>query len=129
MGLVNKEESSELLIKAIEKVYAGEPWFDRSLLGSILAERSGARQRRREDPERARLGALTERERAIIKLVGDGLQNREIGQRLDPRIGETTVRNHLNSIYSKLGIKGGRFELLIYAYHHGLASPPSLGTR
>jgi two-component system, NarL family, nitrate/nitrite response regulator NarL len=38
-------------------------------------------------------------------------------------ISETTVRHHLTSIFDKLGV-ADRVELLIYAYRHGLASPP-----
>ena len=125
MGLVNKDQSFQFIVKAIRKVYAGEAWFDRALFGAILTERGNA-ARKAEDPEVIKIASLTERELEIIKLVGHGLKNKEIGQQLNPHIGETTVRNHLNTIFNKLEIKGGRFELLIYAYRHGLASPPIL---
>jgi DNA-binding NarL/FixJ family response regulator len=123
MGLVNKEESVDQLVKAIEKVHSGEPWFDRTLLGSILAERSGGTNQ--ENPEIAKIKSLTDRELEIVKWVAEGLKNKEIGQRLNPHIGETTVRNHLNTIFNKLDV-ASRFELLLYAYRHSLAKPPTL---
>ena len=73
------------------------------------------------DPEAAKITTLTEREREIIALVGEGLENKEIAERLRPVVAEPTVRNNLSIIYDKLGIKGGRLGLLVYAYKHGLS--------
>ena len=75
------------------------------------------------DPEAAKILTLTEREREIIALVGEGLENKEIAERLRPIVAEPTVRNNLSIIYDKLGIKGGRLGLLVYAYKHGLIPP------
>ncbi len=121
MGLVSKDDSVSVLLKAVEKVYAGEPWFDRTLLGSLLSERSGVNSER--DAERAKINLLTKREHEIVRLIAKGLKNREIGQHLNPSIGEKTIRNHLSAIFGKLEVVS-RFELLIYAYRHGLAAPP-----
>ena len=53
--------------------------------------------------------------------LSQGLRNKEIADRLF--ITEVTVRHHLTSIYSKLGV-ADRFELAVYAFRHGLARPP-----
>lgn len=121
-GLILKEKAAEILIKAIEKVHAGELWFDRSLMGSVIAEmaREGV-SNKRSDPDSARIATLTEREREVIALIGEGLKNKQIAERLF--ISATTVRHHLTSVFDKLGVSS-RLELIIYAYRHGLAKPP-----
>jgi DNA-binding CsgD family transcriptional regulator len=53
-----------------------------------------------------------------VSLIGEGLRNEEVGRRLG--ITEKTVRNHLTTIFQKVGVTG-RLELVIYAYQHGLA--------
>ncbi|MCZ7572244.1 MAG: response regulator transcription factor [Ardenticatenaceae bacterium] len=121
MGLVLKEQAAEVLLKAIEKVYAGETWLDRTMTASVLAQLARAREARAADPEAAKIATLTEREREVVALVGEGLKNRQIAERLS--ISETTVRHHLTSIFSKLEVSD-RLELLIYAYRHDLATLP-----
>ena len=64
---------------------------------------------------------LTRRERGIIALIGEGLKNKEIGERLF--ISRATVRTHLTSIFAKLGVPD-RLKLIVYAYKHGLADLP-----
>jgi two-component system, NarL family, nitrate/nitrite response regulator NarL len=71
--------------------------------------------------EAARIAQLTEREREVIGLIGEGLRNQQIADRLS--ISVITVRHHLSSIFSKLDV-GDRFELAIYSYRHGLAKLP-----
>jgi DNA-binding NarL/FixJ family response regulator len=68
-----------------------------------------------------KIASLTDREREVIALICEGLQNKLIGERLF--ISETTVRHHLTSIFDKLGVTN-RLELVIYAYRHGLAKLP-----
>jgi two-component system, NarL family, nitrate/nitrite response regulator NarL len=121
-GLVLKEKAAEIVIKAIEKVYDGELWFDRSMMGSVIAEMARDNgTHKKSDPEAAKIATLTEREREVISLIGEGLKNKQIASRL--YISETTVRHHLTSIFDKLGTSD-RLELVIYAYRHGLAKSP-----
>jgi two-component system nitrate/nitrite response regulator NarL len=120
-GLVLKEQASEVLIKAIEKVHNGEIWLDRSLMANVLAEMSRETTTKQADPEAAKIASLTVREREVIALIGEGLKNKQIAERLF--ISETTVRHHLTSIFNKLDVSD-RLELVIYAYRHGLAKPP-----
>jgi DNA-binding NarL/FixJ family response regulator len=120
MGLVLKDKATEVLIKAIERVHAGEVWLDRSLTASVLSELSLA-ETRKSNPEADKVATLTGREREIVELVSQGLKNKQIAERLF--ISEATVRNHLTSILSKLDLSD-RFELALYAYRHHLAKPP-----
>ena len=120
MGIVLKQQAAELLLKAIQKVHAGEVWIDRSMMGSVLTD---VRKERHEepDPEATKITSLTRREREVIALVSEGLKNKLIGERLF--ISETTVTHHLSSIFSKLEVSD-RLELIIYAFRHGLAKVP-----
>ncbi len=118
MGIVLKEHAAELLLKAIKKVYEGEVWIDRSMMGSMIQEFSKPTQ---VNPEEAKIESLTLREREVIKLVGEGLKNKQIAERL--YISETTVTHHLSSVFSKLEVSD-RLELIIYAFRHDLAKMP-----
>jgi two-component system nitrate/nitrite response regulator NarL len=114
-GLVRKDEPADVLCKAIRKVHAGELWLDRTTTASVL--RRMTHRRRSEDFEAAKIATLTKRENEIVSLIGEGLQNRDISQRLF--ISPATVRNHLTSIFDKLDV-ADRFELAVYAFRQGL---------
>jgi DNA-binding NarL/FixJ family response regulator len=116
-GVVSKDQPRELLIRAVLKVHAGELWLDRAKAAMVL---SHAMHRDR-DPEIAKIESLTKREREIVALVGEGLRNTAIAERLF--ISEATVRNHLTSVLSKLGL-ADRFELAVYAFRHELVERP-----
>jgi DNA-binding NarL/FixJ family response regulator len=118
MGIVLKEHAADQLLKAIEKVNKGEVWIERSMMGSMIQELS---KPPKVDPEFAKIQSLTEREREVIALVGEGLKNKQVGERLF--ISETTVTHHLSSVFSKLEVSD-RLELIIYAFRHGLAKMP-----
>jgi len=121
MGLVLKETALELILKAIDKVYAGEVWLDRTMIASILNTRAHANGSHEQNARAAKIATLTEREREIVGLIGEGLRNKVIAERLV--ISEATVRNHLTSIFAKLGVDD-RFELVVFAYQNQLAQPP-----
>jgi two-component system nitrate/nitrite response regulator NarL len=123
-GVVLKDEGATELLSAIEKVHrTGDYWLEAGAARRLLERRIRAHDAT--DPEAAKITTLTEREREIIALVGEGLENKEIAERLRPVVAEPTVRNNLSIIYDKLGIKGGRLGLLVYAYKHGLIPPSS----
>lgn len=121
MGVVVKERPADVLVKAIEKVHAGEIWLDRSAIARVLRGLSSGNGDSSGDIDDARIASLTERERNVIAVIGEGLKNKQIAERLF--ISETTVRHHLSSIFEKLGVSD-RLELLVYAYRHKLAKPP-----
>jgi DNA-binding NarL/FixJ family response regulator len=70
---------------------------------------------RRNDADRTRIASLTARERDVVNLVGEGLANKAIAERLS--ISDNTVRHHLTSIFSKLGVTD-RLSLVVYAFKH-----------
>jgi DNA-binding NarL/FixJ family response regulator len=119
-GVVMKDQPPQVLVKAIEKVASGEIWLDRREMARVL----NSLTQRRPDIELQRIASLTKREREIVALVGSGLRNPAIAERLF--ISEATVRNHLTSILSKLDLTG-RFELAVFAFRHGLARPNGNG--
>lgn len=118
LGLVLKGRALEELVPAIRKVGAGELWFDKTLVKNLLddAGSDGA-----SPEESAKIKTLTKQEREVVALVGEGLRNKQIGERLS--IAEGTVKQHLSTIFGKLGVTD-RFALIMYAYRHGLARPP-----
>jgi DNA-binding NarL/FixJ family response regulator len=121
MGIVKKEKAAEVLLVAIERVSQGEAWLDPSLMAGVLNEMTRRARPGKPDPETGKIATLTKREREVVALIGEGIKNHEIADRLF--ISETTVRHHLTSIYGKLEV-ADRVELLIYAFRHGLAAPP-----
>jgi DNA-binding NarL/FixJ family response regulator len=115
-GFVQKDQTGELILRAIEKVREGEIWFDRGTIGAAVNRLIYG-----DTEEQTPLGALTARERDIVRLVGEGLKNDAIAERLF--ISEKTVRNHLTVIFDKVDVRD-RLHLAIYAYRHGLAKLP-----
>jgi DNA-binding NarL/FixJ family response regulator len=118
MGIVLKEHAADQLLKAIKKVNDGEVWIERSMMGSMIQE---INKPSIVDPEVSKIESLTDREREVIALIGEGLKNKQVGERLF--ISETTVTHHLSSVFSKLEVSD-RLELIIYAFRHGLAKMP-----
>jgi DNA-binding NarL/FixJ family response regulator len=113
MGCVTKDQTADDLVRAVERVGAGGVWFDRSTLADVVAEIQHAAP--------SGPAPLTNREIEIVESVAEGLKNRQIAERLF--ISEVTVRHHLTSIYSKVGV-GNRQQLMLYAFQHGLVRPP-----
>lgn len=118
MGVVLSHKSPEVLYKAIEKVYEGEVWLDRSLMARVLStnHKNGG-----SDTVPRKIALLSAREREIISLVGSGLKNQQIADQLF--LSDVTVRHHLTSIFKKLHVRD-RLELVIYAYQNDLAQLP-----
>lgn len=121
VGIVHEEQSAGLLIEAIKQTHAGETWLNQVLLNKILqgnrkAGQSNGKRAGKFDPDLG-IEALTSRELEVLKLIGSGLKNRQIAERLG--IGEPTVRCHLTSIFGKLGVDD-RLNLVIKAYKSGL---------
>jgi two-component system nitrate/nitrite response regulator NarL len=121
MGLVLKQDAVEHVTRAVKQVYDGDVWFNRSMMLKVITGMAKAGAVKKPDPEAAKIKTLTERECEVIGLVGEGLKNKVIADRLF--ISETTVRHHLTSIFAKLEVSD-RLELVIYAFKHGLSALP-----
>jgi DNA-binding NarL/FixJ family response regulator len=122
VGVILKTQSPEILIKAIEKVNAGEVWLERSMIANVISHLS-RNSHSKDSFDADNLSELSDRETQIISLIGQGYKNKRISAQLC--ISETTVRHHLTSIYSKLGVSD-RLELLVYAHRHGLIKTNNL---
>jgi two-component system nitrate/nitrite response regulator NarL len=117
LGLVLKTQTPEILIKAIQKVHAGEVWIERSMIANLLSGFRNAQHLIKQDPHTESIAHLSRRERQVIQQIGQGLKNNQIAKQLS--LSETTVRHHLTSIYEKLGVSD-RLELLVFAHRNGL---------
>jgi len=118
-GVVRTSDPPAALIKAIEKVEAGELWIDRGATSRIFLEMARQKAAEGNDPEKTKIATLTTRERQTIAAVaGDAsAPAKVIARRLC--ISEHTLRNHLTSIYSKLELTN-RLDLYAYATRHRL---------
>jgi len=113
-GIVPKEISPSLLAQCIRKVHAGG---FRLVHGGGTPASSPAMGRQTASGGNGR--TLTPREIEIVRLICEGLGNRQIAKRL--RIGEATVKTHLHQIYGKLRLRD-RLQLSLYGREKGLAS-------
>jgi DNA-binding NarL/FixJ family response regulator len=128
-GIVLKQTATELLIKSIRKVHAGEIWLDSHTTAAVIRQfvandeaqpmpaaamhalpAVAATRERERSP-------LSQREREIVALVAQGFKNKEMAEKMF--ISEQTVKNHLHNIFDKLGVSD-RLELALYAIHNNL---------
>ncbi|MEA2828144.1 MAG: two-component system, NarL family, response regulator LiaR [Actinomycetota bacterium] len=112
-GYLLKDASPEEVESAIRAVHAGEGRLDPSLAAVVMAAAAG-RTRTDEDEGLAR---LTPRETEVLRLLGQGLSNRALAERLF--VSEKTVKTHVSSILAKLEL-ADRTQAALFAVHHGL---------
>ena len=96
-GYVLKDIRGNDLVDAVRQVAAG-----RSLLDPVATQRVLERLRQGEKHDE-RLDALTDQERRILELIGEGLTNRQIGERM--HLAEKTVKNYVSSLLAKMGME------------------------
>lgn len=99
-GYVLKQIQGSDLVSAVRTVAAGQSLLDASATAKLMARLRGGRE---EEQQPDGLQGLTEREREILTLIGEGLTNRQIGQRL--YLSEKTVKNHISRLLAKLGVE------------------------
>jgi DNA-binding NarL/FixJ family response regulator len=99
-GYVLKQIQGSDLVSAVRTVARGQSLLDPSATTKLMARLRGGPQQE-EEPDA--LPGLTEREREILALIGEGLTNRQIGQRL--YLAEKTVKNHISRLLAKLGVE------------------------
>ena len=112
-GYLLKDTPAHELLAAIRRVHGGESIIQPNLAMRMIAEFS----RRRDTPVAPEGEALSERERDVLRLLADGLSNREIGARLV--LAEGTVKNHVSTILDKLHA-ANRTDAARLAREHGL---------
>ncbi len=112
-GYLLKDSEPEDLITAIRKVNRGEPSLH-PIVAKMVLEEIGQPVRQPLTPE-----PLTQREVDIIRLVAQGLSNRQIAEQLV--IGEATVRTHVGNVLNKLHL-ANRVQATLYALREGLTS-------
>jgi len=114
-GFLIKDTTPAELLRAIRLVAAGDALLSPSVTRRVVRE-FATRPTRRLNPHR-QLSTLTDREREITGLVGEGLSNEEIGLRL--QVSPATARTHVSRAMVKLGARD-RAQLVVFAYQSGL---------
>ena len=115
-GVILKTVDPQLFVKCARRVSDGERWIPKrevATMAKLLEERPAS-------PPRP-VDTLTRREKTVISYLMQGWRNREISTHL--AISEQTVKNHLRTIYDKVGVSD-RLELVLYAIHQRLELPP-----
>jgi DNA-binding NarL/FixJ family response regulator len=117
LGVVGKEIASAELLQAIERVHRGELSVDRQMTERLLATIARNQWTPRRSSEEERIASLTARERdiALSLMRQPQLPLKDVAASLG--ISERTLRNHLSSIYEKLGVSG-RLELYVFSNKH-----------
>jgi DNA-binding NarL/FixJ family response regulator len=118
VGYVLKQIAGNDLIRALRRAARGESLFTPGLKQRII---SGLITHENPDP---RMNQLTVQELRVLELVGEGLSNRQIGERM--RLAEKTVKNYVSSMLAKLGFES-RTQAAVFVTHP-LPGPNDGGT-
>lgn len=116
-GVVLKESATQVLLKSIETVMDGGHWVGRDSVPDL--RELVLRDIPQPDETAASRYGLTRRELQIVSAIVEGSSNRDMAQKF--RVREDTVKHHLTSIFSKLGVST-RLELALFALEHKLVS-------
>jgi DNA-binding NarL/FixJ family response regulator len=119
-GFLVKDTEPEELVHAVRVVAAGDALLSPTVTRRLIEEFAT----RAKEPQTAGLEALTEREREVVGLVGGGLSNEEIAERLVLSV--ATAKTHVSRAMTKLGARD-RAQLVVRAYEAGLVRPGWLG--
>jgi DNA-binding NarL/FixJ family response regulator len=119
VGYLTKDASAEEIEAAIRAVHRGQMWLAPEVQARLVSALDDGTAG---EPGRPLPGVpdnLTPREAEVLALIGEGLSNREIGERLV--LGQATVKTHVNRIFAKIGVQT-RAQAVRYAISNGLAS-------
>ena len=126
-GFVLKGVPAEELQRAVRVVAEGGAWLDPGVVRRVLDVYRAAPTTTATPDRGAALGRLTERERDVLTLIGEGQTNAEIARALF--VSEGTVKTHINHLFSKLDLRD-RAAAVIFAYEHDLVGDrPSTDTQ
>jgi len=115
-GYVLKDAEADEVAQAIRAAYAGEVHLDPAV-ARLLAQR----MRNKKSPADDLVEPLTDREKDVIRLLGQGMSNKEIGTALF--ITERTARTYVSNILGKLGL-ASRTQAALWAVEHKMAETP-----
>lgn len=115
-GIVLKDSATQVLLKGIQTVMAGEYWVGRESV-SNLVQYLGKLMQYTDAEARQRKFGLTPRELEIVSAVVAGYANKEIAEFF--KISEDTVKHHLSNIFDKLGVST-RLELALFAVNRAV---------
>ncbi len=115
-GVVLKDSATQLLLKAIHTVMAGEYWVGRESVSNLVQYLRSLVQSSGDEARQKKFG-LTPRELEIVSAVVAGYANKEIAGYF--KISEDTVKHHLSNIFDKLGVST-RLELALFAVNQAL---------
>jgi len=115
-GVVLKDSATQLLLKSIHTVMAGEYWVGRESVSNLVQYLRTLVQSSGEEARQKKFG-LTPRELEIVSTVVAGYSNKEIAEYF--KISEDTVKHHLSNIFDKLGVST-RLELALFAVNQSL---------
>jgi PAS domain S-box-containing protein len=113
-GVLHKSSGMDEVVRAVRRLRAGETLLPLSEVVELL--RFAGTRRKEEHEARQALAQLTPREREVLQALAEGLDGREIAERL--RISVTTERNHTARILAKLGVHS-RLQALVFALRYG----------
>ena len=117
-GFLLKDSGPAELLHAVRVVAAGEALLAPRITRRLIAQFTAARSAHQVAEDR--LAVLTQREREVLALVGEGLSNHEIAERLT--LSPATARTHVSQAMVKLGARD-RAQLVVVAYQTGLVDP------
>lgn len=120
-GVVSKKSPVEAIVTMIDEVHGGERCVDRATTSQVSAATYREKFAEARDLEQAKMRTLSARENDVLALATNypSATAAMLAQMLD--ISEHTLRNHLSSIYEKLGVSGRR-AMFAFAYMHGVTS-------
>ncbi|HEY3930313.1 MAG TPA: response regulator transcription factor [Candidatus Koribacter sp.] len=120
-GIILKESATQLLLKGIRSVMAGQYWVGRESVADIVEYLKSTSAGAQADQQAKNFG-LTKREMEILGTIVAGFTNKEIAKKFS--LSEDTVKHHLTNIFDKVGVSS-RLELALFAINHRLAEPVS----
>jgi DNA-binding NarL/FixJ family response regulator len=118
-GFLTKDATSGQIADALQAAVRGEAAIDPAVQHHLVRAIARTAPLEWRPPDQSRLpDGLTPREATVLALIAEGLSNAEIAERLT--VTETTVKSHINHLYSKTGARD-RAQAVAYAFRHGLA--------
>ncbi|MFD7659169.1 response regulator [Actinosynnema sp. NPDC059797] len=116
-GFLLKDSAPEELLRAVRAVHAGEAYLSPMVTSRVVGMVAQVGQPRRQEAMR-QVEALTEREVEVLALLGLGMSNADVGQRL--HMSEATVKTYVSRLLAKLGLTN-RVQAALLARDAGLA--------